>query len=244
VLKRLTIAAIVIAALASAGVAVAHGIEGGAQSATAVNASFTATSVKGSDTHTCTTAAGKTVASTKATYTGTASGSPDLTGTATIQARITLDTTDGVGVVSGTLRIGKAQSHFSAVYDHGAIVGMASGHGATPHQQLLANVSAGFSAAGGFTNGKIGTGSAGGSAVELASGSCAPSVSKQASLKAEGAVTASSPSSVTVGRLTCAVPPTLGAPVAFSFGVGVRAKIECSLVNGVATLVKIEAASH
>ena len=51
-MKKLTIAAIVIAALAGAGVAVARNVDGGAQSATAVNATFTATSVKSADTHT------------------------------------------------------------------------------------------------------------------------------------------------------------------------------------------------
>ncbi|HEX5247784.1 MAG TPA: hypothetical protein VFW41_11710 [Gaiellaceae bacterium] len=240
-MKRLTIAVIVVAALASAGVAVAHGIEGGAQVATPVNASFTATSVTGSDTRTCTTAAGKTVASTKATYTGTASGSPDLTGAATIEARSVLDTTDGVGVVSGTLRIGKTQSHFSAVYDRGSIAGLASGHGATPHQQVLANVSATFSATGGFTNGRIG-GTSGGSAVELSPGGCA-SVSPHAT-KAEGRVTASSSTSITVGRLTCAIPATFDVAALLGLQVGARAKIECSLVNGVETLVKVEARKH
>lgn len=238
-MKRLTIAAIAIAALGSAGVAVAHGIEGGAQTATPVNASFTATSVTGSNTRTCTTAAGKTVASTKARYTGTATGSPDLTGPATIEARSVLDTTSGVGVVSGTLRIGKTQSHFSAVYDGGSIAGFATGHGSTPHEQLLANVSATFSATGGFTNGRIG-GTSGGSAVELTPGGCAP-VSPHETQKAEGTITASSNESITIGHLTCAIPPTLGAPVLLHFQVGVRAKIECSLVNGVVTLVKIEA---
>ncbi len=243
-MKRLTIAAIVIAALASAGVAVAHDIEGGAQTATPVNASFTATSVTGADTRTCTTAAGKTIASTRATYTGTASGSPDLTGAATIQARSVLNTTDGVGVVSGTLKIGKTQSHFNAVYDHGSVVGLASGHGAPPHVQLLGNVSATFSATGGFTNGRIG-GTSGGSAVELSPGGCAPApVTPHQTTEAEGTITDSSTSSITIGHLTCAVPPTMGAIVALHFQVGVRAKIECSLVNGVVTLVKVEAQKH
>lgn len=240
-MKRLSIAAIAIAALASAGVAVAHDIEGGTQTATPVNASFTATSVRGGDTHTCTTTAGKTIASTKATYTGTASGSPDLTGAATIEARSVLDTTDGVGVVSGTLRIGKTRSHFSAVYDGGSIAGLATGHG-SPHTQLLANVSATFSATGGFTNGRIG-GTSGGSAVELSAGGCAP-VTPQATTKAEGTVTASTTSSITVGHLTCAVPPALGAIVALHFQAGARAEIECTLVGGVETLVKVEAPKH
>ena len=241
-MKRLTIAAIVIAGLASAGVAVAHGIEAGAQGATAVKATFTATSVKSTDTHTCTTATGKTIASTTGTYTGSASGSPDLTGAARIEARSTLDTTDGIGVVSGTFRIGKTESHFSAIYDHGSVAGMASGHGATPHLQLLANVSATFSATGGFTNGKIG-GSAGGSAVEFALGGCAgtpPPPPPDGTLRADGAITAVTAGSITVGSLTCTVPTSLAVTVATSYPVGTRVEIRCSNVGGTKTLVSVQ----
>jgi hypothetical protein len=235
-MKSLIIAAIAVAALTGAGVAVAHGIDGGTQSVSAVTGSFTATSVTGGDTRSCTTSAGKTIASTKATYTGTASGSPDLTGPATIAARSTIDTTDGIGVVDGTIKIGKTQSHFSAVYDHGSIAGMASGHGATPHVQLVGNVSATFSTTAGFTGGKIG-GTAGGSAVELVAGGCK---SARESSQAEGSVTAFSASSITVAGLTCAVPASLSAKV-LAVVLGARVEIKCSLVGGTSTLVKIEA---
>ena len=176
-MKKLTIVAAALTALASAGIAVAHGIDG-AQSVAAVNATFSAAPAAGSsNTRTCTTSTGKTIASTKATYTGTATGTgtTDLTGPVTIAAQSTIDTTDNIGVVNGTLRVGKTEAHFTAVYDHGTIAGTASGHGATPHVQLLGNVSAGFSTTGGFTSGKIGGGTSGGSAVELTAGGCAPS---------------------------------------------------------------------
>jgi hypothetical protein len=238
-MKSLIIAAVAVAALTGAGVAVAHGIDGGTQSVSAVTGSFTATSVSGSQTRSCTTAAGKTIASTKATYTGTASGSPDLTGAATINARSTIDTTDGLGVVNGTLKIGKTESHFSAVYDHGAIAGTASGHAATPHVQLLGNVSATFSTTTGFTGGKIG-GTSGGSAVELTPGGCAPSPPKHESSHAQGSITAVSATSITVGQLTCAVPASLAVQLA-TLVLGDRVEINCSLVGGTATLVKIEA---
>lgn len=233
-MKSLIIAAIAVAALTGAGVAVAHGIDGGTQSVSAVTGSFTATSVTGSDTRSCTNSAGKTIASTKATYSGTASGSPDLTGPATIQARSTIDTTDGLGAVDGTLRIGKTQSHFSAVYDHGSIGGIASGHGATPHVQLVGNVSATFSTTAGFTGGKIG-GAAGGSAVELVPGGCP---SSQESSEAEGSITAVSSTSITVAGLTCTVPVSLATKV-LALAVGTRVEIKCSLSNGTTTLVKI-----
>ncbi|MFL5910319.1 MAG: hypothetical protein ACJ768_07105 [Gaiellaceae bacterium] len=237
-MKTLIIAAIAVAALTGAGVAVAHGIDGGAQSVSAVTGSFTATSVTGSETRSCTTSTGKTIASTKATYTGTASGSPDLTGAATIAARSTIDTTDGIGVVDGTLKIGKTESHFSAVYDHGSVAGMASGHGATPHLQLLANVSATFSTTAGFTGGKIG-GTAGGSAVELVPGGCK---SSHETSDAEGSITAVSATSITVAGLTCTVPVALSTKV-LALALGTRVEIKCSLSNGTTTLVKIGAKS-
>lgn len=236
--SSLIIAAVAVAALAGAGVAVAHDIDGGTPSVSAVAGSFTATSVTGSDTRSCTTSAGKTIVSTKATYTGTASGSPDLTGTATIAARSTIDTTDGIGVVEGMLRIGKTQSRFSAVYDHGSIAGIASGHGATPHAQLLANVSATFSPTAGLSGGKIG-GTSGGSAVELAPGGCA---SSHDSSEARGSITAVSSSSITVAGLTCTVPAALAAKVG-ALALGTRVEIKCSLASGTATLVKIGATS-
>jgi hypothetical protein len=235
-MKSLIIAAIAVAALTGAGVAVAHGSDGGAQSVSSVTGSFTATSVTGGDTRSCTTATGKTIASTKATYAGTASGSPDLTGPATIVARSTIDTTDGIGVVDGTLEIGKTRSHFSAVYDHGSIAGLATGHGATPHAQLVGNVSATFSTTAGFTAGKIG-GMAGGSAVELVPGGCR---SSHEASQAEGSVTAVSATSITVAGLTCSVPAALSTKV-LALALGMRVEIKCSLSNGTATLVKIEA---
>jgi hypothetical protein len=242
-MKKLALVAVSVAALAGAGVAVAHGIDNGAQSVSAVAGSFTATTVSGSQTRPCTTSDGKTIALTKATYTGTASGSPDLTGAATINARSTIDTTDGLGVVNGTLKVGKTEAHFSAVYDHGAIAGTASGHAATPHVQLLANVSATFSATAGFTGGKIG-GTSGGSAVELGPGGCGEAKTPQKTVQADGAITAVTAGSITVGSLTCTVPTSLAVTVATSYPVGTRVEISCSNVGGVKTLVKIDGKKH
>ena len=242
-MKKLALVAVSVAALAGAGVAVAHGIDNGAQSVSAVAGSFTATAVSGSQTRSCTTSDGKTIASTKATYTGTASGSPDLTGATTINARSTIDTTDGLGVVNGTLKVGKTEAHFSAVYDHGAIAGTASGHAATPHVQLLANVSATFSATAGFAGGKIG-GTSGGSAVELGPGGCGEAKTPQKTVQADGAITAVTAGSITVGSLTCTVPTSLAVTVATSYPVGTRVEISCSNVGGVKTLVKIDGKKH
>lgn len=244
-MKRYALAAVLAAELVVAGVAVARGTDG-ARSVSAVSATFTASPSGTTDTRTCTTAAGKAIAVTRATYAGVAAGSPDLAGTVTIAAQSTIDTTDGIGVVTGTLHIGatagQTEAGFTAVYDHGSIVGTLSGHGASKAVQLLGNVSAGFSATGGFTGGRIGGGTAGGSAVELSAGGCASPHTPPAygGSNAEGTLSAVTAASVTVGSLTCAVPANLAMHVAAGFHVGERVEIHCAPVAGTMTLVSIE----
>jgi len=210
-----------------------------------VAGTFSATTVTGSQMRSCTTVDGKTIVSTKATYTGIASGDPDLSGPIRLDVRSTINTTDGLGVLSGKVRIGVAGgdtvAHLDAVYDHGAVAGLASGHTGTPHVALLGNVSvASFTATGGFVTGKIGGGTAGGSAVELGPGKCAPKPSRETS-RAHGTVSALSITSITVGGLTCMIPANLAAKVnPNTVKIGDRAEIECALANGVNTLVKIK----
>src|SRR2546423_8488180 len=171
-MRRLTLAAVVLVALVASSYAVAHGIEG-AKSAKAVSGTFTATASSVS-TRTCTTTDGKTIGVTDGKYTGAATGTPDpnLTGAITLRAKSTINTTDGVGVVNGRLRIDVASSRdteaeFSTVYDHGTIAGLAAGRAHAANAKLIANLSAGFVAATGFTGGKLGGTTAPGSAVEL-----------------------------------------------------------------------------
>src|ERR687888_52300 len=102
--RTLMLAASVVGALTAASYAVAHGLDG-AKSAKAVAGTFSATTASKVQTRTCTTTDGKTIVSSNGTYTGTASGDADLTGPVTLQARSTINSTDGVGVVTGTIRI-------------------------------------------------------------------------------------------------------------------------------------------
>lgn len=242
-MRTLIPAAAAAAVLATAGIAVARGVDA---SLGTVRATFTATAVGTTDTRTCRTSAGTTFTSTRATYTGTAAGSPELSGPVTIEARATVDTSQGVGVVSGTIKVAATASHFTAVYDHGSIAGTATGK--VGPQMLLATISAGYSATGGFTSGRIGEGTAAGSAVVLPAGSCGapppspvPAPAPAGTHTAHGAITALSPGSITVGALTCAVPATqLRITVAFDYSVGERVKIACTDVSGTPTLVKID----
>lgn len=231
------------AAFTATGLAVARNLDANTN-VRALAGTFTATTASRVDTKTCTTADNKTLVTTTGTYTGLAGGDPDLTGTTTIRAHSTINTTDNVGVVSGSLRIDVAsgrdtQADFSAVYSGGSVAGLAFGGAHDPGAKLVANLSAGFTAAGGFTGGKIG-GTAGGAAVELGPGHCQSVKTVKQRSEARGTVSAVSPTSITVAGLTCAVPANLQARVA-KVAVNDRAEIHCTLVSNVNTLTSVEA---
>lgn len=239
-MKKLILAAVGVVALATAGLAVARASDDG-KTITSVTGTFAATTVANSQTRTCTTTDGKTIATTRATYSGQGSGAADFTGPVTLTATSTINTTDGVGVVDGRLRVttstGKTDAQLTAVYDHGNVAGLATGHGATHSTRLVANLSGAFTASGGFPSAKLG-GTSGGSAVELGPGRCAPSQTVKESSSASGLVSAASSTSITVAGLTCSVSGSLAAKVA-ALKTGDRVEIRCSLVNGTNTLVKL-----
>src|SRR5262249_4011211 len=97
-MKKAALTVPVLAPRASASVALACEADH-AQNVKRVAATFAAGTVGQSQTRTCTTSDGKTIATTNATYTGTASGDPDLTGNVTFNVNSTINTTDGIGVV-------------------------------------------------------------------------------------------------------------------------------------------------
>ena len=237
---RLILVAAGTAVLATAGLALA---KGGPSKSVEVSGTFTATNASKVETTTCTTSDGRTISISQGTYTGTATGDPDLTGPITLAARSTVDSTAGVGVVSGRLRIDTSGrdtlAAFTTVYDHGTIAGLAAGAARGPGARLLGNTSAGFTAAGGFTNGKIG-GSAGGSAIELGPTRCARTKPSKEESAARGTVTAVSDSSITVAALTCTVPNDLSAKVTGALHIGDHAEIHCRLIDTTNTLVKFE----
>lgn len=172
-MRKLLLTATALVALAGAGFAYAHGT---GSSVASVDATFDATTVSQSEQLSCATTDNKTIQMTSATYTGTATGDVSLAGTVTVHARSVIDTTDDLGTVQGSVQIGNGEARFSGVYDHGKVAGLLTGHVGSrdAHATLLANVSSGFSPAGGFSGGKIGA-SDGGSAVELSAGQCKPS---------------------------------------------------------------------
>jgi hypothetical protein len=241
-MRKFIYASVAAVALVVTSVAVAHGIEG-AKSAKTVAATFAATGSSTSS-KTCTTADGKTIVVTDGKYTGTATGDADLTGAITLRARSVINTTDDVGTVAGAFKIAVAgrdtQGSYSAVYDHGALAGLAVGNAHKPNNRLIGNISAGFSAASGFTGGKLGGGTTGGSAVEIATSSCKAARTVPEKSEAHGTISALSTSSITVAGLTCAIPSDKATDLNAKFKVGDVATIRCNLVSGQNTLTKID----
>lgn len=242
-MRKLTFTAVVLVALIATSYAVANGIEG-AKSAKAVAGTFSATGTSTSS-RTCTTTDGKTIVVTDGKYTGAAAGDPDLTGPITLRARSVVNTTDNVGIVDGRFSIDVADGKntsgsYSAVYDHGAIAGLATGKAHQPNGKLLANLSATFAAATGFTGGKLGGATSGGSAVLIGAGSCKPSKTTAEKSEAHGLVSALSTTSITVAGLTCAIPADKSADVNAKLKMGDTAQIRCELVSGANTLTKYD----
>ena len=245
-MRKLAWIAIVGAALAGTGLAVAHGFD--SKSVTPVSVQFTATTPSNVDTRTCT-ANGNTYTLTKATYTGTASsatGDTNLNGPITLDTQSLIVTPANVGIVFGKLEIGSGDNdtklHLDSVYSSGNVAGWAEGHSGTPHTQLQGNLSAGFSSATGFTSGKLGGGTSGGNAVEIARGGCEPPKPtppvKPERIEAHGALTIGS-GTVTVAGVTCNVPASLSAKVG-GFKAGDQVEITCTVSSGTKTLEKIE----
>src|SRR4051812_22247230 len=118
--RRFSLAAAALVALVAAGIAVADGLDG-TRSAKSVAGAFSTGTPSQFRTRSCTTADGKTLVATEGVYTGNATGDADFTGPIRLRARSLVNTTDGVGVVSGTLRIdvasgGDTVAHFDSVY--------------------------------------------------------------------------------------------------------------------------------
>jgi hypothetical protein len=242
-MQRLLVVIAAGSALAVAGVAVAKGLD--VQAVKQVGATFTAATVVNSSTSTCTNADGTFVV-TKAEYLGTASSSePSLNGPLRLKVTSLINTTKNLGVVSGRFRIDTASSRdttasLHAVYANGQVHGLVSGRVKDPSAGLLGDLSSGFSATGGFTNGKLGGTDGGGAAVRLQRGDCkrAQTVGAQR-VRARGAVTAVSSTSLTVAGVACAVPTTLARRLT-DVRSGDVVEIRCALLNGVLTLTEID----
>jgi len=176
--KRFVVpAALLCAALATAGIAIAKAAKVGAVNST--SATFNAATVAHEVQQTCTvTGSTDSYQFTRATYTGTATSSDArLNGPITIQAVSLVDTTTGAGGLVGAYRITGANNAGSAgkieaAISSGQATGAIRGHVANPGGQLFASFGSGFTGNGGFSNALVGSGSSNGAGVVLSQGAC------------------------------------------------------------------------
>jgi hypothetical protein len=234
--------------LVGAGVAVAHGFD--AKSIKQASATFTATTTSKLRTSSCTGTDG-TYAKSVASYSGSfTSTEPSLNGSGRLDAASLINTTTGVGTVWGELRIDtsdgkRTAAHFEGILTHGSLVGLAEGHvRGAGETKVLANLSADYSTTGGFANGKLGGGTAPGDAILIMRGGCEPAKApKPERIKARGAVSAVSSTSITGAGVTCNVPSSLQSTVG-KLKVTDVVEIECEVAGGANTLTKVSGKGH
>lgn len=240
-MRRLMWIAAAAVGLLGAGIAVAH--EGGSRAVKQVSATFTATTPSNIRTSTCTGSDNVTYTKTRGRWTGTAQGDPTLSGNATVDAELLVNSA-GDGFVSGRLRVDGANhtsAWFAGVVAGGThIAGLAEGHGNAPWNKLVANLSADWTSGGGFVGGKLGGGTTGGNAVILTSGGCRTTTPKPETIEARGALTlGANNATVAVAGVTCNVPSDLATRIA-KFHSGDRVEIKCTSASGTNTLMRIE----
>jgi hypothetical protein len=254
-MRTAVLAVTAVATLALAGIAIAHGFD--SKSVQSVSATFTATTATNVQSSTCTGSNGHTYTTTNATYTGATAGAsdPSLAGPITLETRALVDTTTGDGTISARLRIttsaGTTDAAFDAVVHGTSVAGLAEGHASSPHSALIANVSASWTAAGGFTGGMIGGGTGAGYAVEVTEpGGCTPPPApKPDRVEVHGAITAitatGATASISAAGVTCTIPAALQAKVAaLGLAVGDRVELHCTTAGGTTTLDRLEASGH
>lgn len=213
----------------------------------AVSATFTATTAGKAQTRTCTGADG-TYEIVKATYAGTAA-SDETTLAGPVEIRITsvYNTTTKVGSLEGRLKIGDGKSRSSAklwaVNTNGVLDGFVygePGHGASA---LLGGLTAGWSAGGGFTDGKLGTGSSTNAAVLAGRACTGKPEGSSVRLLVKGTIDTVSATSITVKPLdgsaaqTCAIAGT-SARVG-DLAAGDTVEMTCVQVDGKLVLAKV-----
>jgi hypothetical protein len=171
--KPLAALAAALSVLALAGIAFAHG--GSPSSFQATSATFTAGAAGAAKSSSCTGADG-TYVRTRARYTGTSTSSDArLDGALEVRASTVYNMTTKLGVVTGSFRVktadGRTVGTFRAVDSDGSLAGFAQGGSRKARATLLANLSATFDPASGFSEGKLGKGSASDTAL-FVSGRC------------------------------------------------------------------------
>jgi len=173
--RFIVLAAVLGAALVTAGIATAVLKSGGV---VGVSATFDASNVVKSVQKTCKVNGGDSYTYTRAVYSGTASSADArLNGPITVHAQSMVDDTTGIGAVIGDYTINGASAsgaygRIEASLSNGQMSGAVRGHAFKPWGELFAGLNGGFTASGGFAGANIGTGSGADTGVLLQHGAC------------------------------------------------------------------------
>lgn len=242
-MRRIIIPILVALAATLAGVAVAH--EGGSSGVKAVSATFTATTAARAETRACTGVDGA-YEIVKATYAGTAtSAESSLTGPVELKVTSVYNTTAKIGWLEGRLKIGEGESRSNAklwaVNTNGALDGFVYGEAGHRDSALLGSLTAGWTSSGGFTDGKLGTGSSTNAAVLAGKPCTGKPVGSSVRLTVKGTVDAVSDTSISVqprdgGAVqTCAIGATSERPAVVK---GDSVEMLCAQIGSAWVLVK------
>lgn len=244
-MRRIIIPILVALAATLAGVALAHEGAGGS-GVKAVSATFTATTAASVQTRACTGADGA-YEIVKATYAGTAASTESsLAGPVELKVTSVYNTTTTTGWLEGRLKVGDGESRSNAklwaVNTNGALDGFVYGEAGHGRSALLGSLTAGWTRGGGFTDGKLGTGSSTSAAVLAGKPCTGKPVGSSVRLSVKGTVDAVSDTSISVKPLdggavqTCAIGAGSARPSDLKKGDSVE--IQCAQVEGAWVLVK------
>jgi hypothetical protein len=243
--KRLILLTAGLAALVASSVAVAHHTIG---DATAVNATFSATSASNVRTRTLSCEGGQTLELSNGRYTGTATSTTgDLAGPLELRIHSTYNATKKLGWVEGHLVIGAADDRTRANFVGVNVDGKLDGwlHGSAGHRdgRLIGSFSASFTPAGGLSGGQLGTGTGTNAALQFKGARCRASANPRPSihLTVRGQVDALSATSISVkpsdGGASQAC--TIGERKPERIAVGDRVEMTCAQVGGAWVLTKV-----
>jgi hypothetical protein len=170
----MVLAAILCAALATAGISLAMAKSGGVSG---ISATFDATTIVKSVQKSCTVNGGDSYTYTRALYTGTSVSSDGrMNGPIKLWVQSMVDDTTGIGALIGDFKIGTddlgSHGRIEASLSAGQMSGAVRGHVHKPWGELFAGLNGGFTSTGGFTGANVGAGAGNDTGVVLSKGAC------------------------------------------------------------------------
>lgn len=243
-MRRIIIPILVALAATLAGVAVAHSGDS-STGVKAVSATFAATTAARAETRACTGVDGA-YEIVKATYAGTAASTESsLAGPVELKVTSVYNTTTKIGWLEGRLKIGESRSNAKlwAVNTNGALDGFVYGEAGHRNSALLGSLTAGWTRSGGFTDGKLGTGSSTNAAVLAGKPCTGKPVGSSVRLTVKGTVDAVTDTSISVkprdgGAVqTCAIGATSERPAVVR---GDSVEMTCAQIESAWVLVKVK----